>query len=389
MKIVDVRGYPLAAPLAEPFNFSQHGVVTQRASLVVELVTDSGISGFGEAMCNGLQPPELAKAALDHVVRPLAMGSELDDIAVLHELIANRLRDFGRQGAPMAALSGFDIAAWDALGKHRGLPVHRLLGGAFRREVLPYATGFYRSDQRDVEDLVEEAHGHVAAGFTAFKVKIGFGLSPDLALLARIRDAVGPEIRIMADANHAYDAGTARRLTLGCADLDVYWLEEPILPEDVHGMRALRDLGTSVLIAAGEGECGLQAFMPWLRHFAVDVLQPDLAFTGGFTALRQIAWAAHASGTLVNPHVWGTAIGLAASLQAIAALPQTPPSRGAAEPMLEYDSSSHPFRRDLVTERFELDNGVVSVPDRPGIGVTVDRELLARYAHQSNHHSPS
>lgn len=382
MKITDLHSYALSAPISEPFYFSQHGVVTQRGSLIVEVVTESGISGFGEAMCNGLQPPEIAQSVLDHVIRELVIGREVGDIAVIHDLISNRLRDFGRQGSPMAALSGLDIALWDALGQEQGKPVYQLLGGAFRRSVVPYATGFYRTDSRTPDDLVEEARRHLASGFNAMKVKIGFGVSEDLELLACIRDAIGPDARLMADANHAYDAGTARRLVLGCADLGVHWLEEPIPAEDLVGMRELHALGKGVLIAAGEGESGLGAFLPWVQQRVVDVLQPDLAFTGGFTTMRQIGAVAQAAGILVNPHVWGTAIGLAASLQAIAALPQSPPSRGAAEPMLEYDSSSHPFRQELISERFDLDNGVVAIPDRPGIGVTVNRDLLARYARQ-------
>jgi D-galactarolactone cycloisomerase len=380
MRIVQLRSYALTAPLDEPFYFSQHGVVTQRGSLIVEVVTDAGVSGFGEAMCNGLQPPELAQSFLHHVIEDIALGRELSDVAVIHDEISNRLRDFGRQGASMAALSGFDIAVWDALGQQAGVPVYKLLGGAFRRAVVPYATGFYRTDARTTDDLVAEARAHVAAGFRAMKVKVGLGIDADLEVLTRIREAVGADVRIMADANHAYDAGTARRLVIGCAALGVHWLEEPIIPEDLAGMRELRGLGTSVLIAAGEGESGLASFLPWMRERAVDVLQPDLAFVGGFTTMRQIGWVASAAGQLVNPHVWGTAIGLAASLQAIAALPQVPPSRGSTEPMLEYDSSSHPFRRELVQERFDLAGGMVHIPDRPGIGVTVERDLLLQYA---------
>ncbi len=380
MRIADLRSYALTAPIDVPFYFSQHGEVTHRSSLIVEVVTDSGVSGFGEAMCNGLQPPQLAQGAVEHVIRDLVIGRRLTDAAVIHDEITNRLRDFGRQGAAMAALSGFDIAIWDALGKELGEPVHRLLGGAFRRTVVPYATGFYRTDTRTTDDLVAEAMGHVEAGFRAMKVKIGLGIDADLEVLRRIRAGVGPQVRLMADANHAYDVGSARRLVLGCAQLDVHWIEEPVLPEDRVGMRELRSLGTSVLIAAGEGECGLGGFMPWIQERTVDVLQPDLAFTGGFTTMRQVGWVASAAGVLVNPHVWGTAIGLAASLQAIASLPQVPPSRGSVEPMLEYDSSLHPFRKELVSESFEVVDGVVEIPDRPGIGVTVDRDLLSRYS---------
>lgn len=221
---------------------------------------------------------------------------------------------------------------------------------------------------------------HLDAGFTAMKVKIGFGIDDDLATLAAIRDVVGGEVRLMADANHAYNASVARRLVRGCEEQDVYWLEEPILPEDLQGYAELRGLGSSVLIAMGEGECGTAGAWAVAASRAADVFQPDIAVAGGFTALRDMAAIARAAGMSVNPHVWGSAIGLAASIQMLATLPPNPISRGETEPMLEYDSSDHPFRRELVTEPITLVGGIVPVPDRPGIGVTVDRSVLNRYA---------
>lgn len=380
MKVEEVRSYLLSAPLTECFFISQPGTITCRSTVVVEVRTDEGISGFGESLCHGLQPPQIAKATIDTVLRDMLLGHEVADVAVFHEYASNRLRDYGRQGATIGALSAIDIALWDALGQAAGRPVYELLGGAFRRQVRPYATGFYRTGTATAEDLVAEARRHRDDGFTAMKVKIGFGVADDLAALRAIREAVGPEITLMADANHAYNASIARRLLHGCDELGIHWLEEPITPEDIDGYAELRGLGTDVLIAAGEGECGAVGFWPWARVRALDVFQPDIAATGGFTAMRQISAIAQAAGILVNPHVWGTAIGLAASLQAIAALPPNPPSRGQAEPLLEYDSSAHPFRQELVAEQIAVRDGVVDIPGRPGIGVQVNREFLKRHA---------
>ncbi len=382
MRVVDVRSYMLTAELDEPFFFSQQGTVSRRSAVVVEARTDTGVTGWGESMCNGLQPPDIAKATVDGVLHEMLLGHEVRDLGVFHENASNRLRDFGRQGATFGALSAVDMALWDILGQASGQPVWRLLGGAFRRVVRPYATGFYRTEVRSHCDLVHEAEQHREAGFTAMKVKIGFGVSDDVAVLQRIREAVGPDVLLMADANHAYDASTARRLLRQCDDgsVDLYWLEEPIPPEDRDGYRELRSLGSSTLIAAGEGECGVVGFWPWAKQRAVDIFQPDLAVTGGFTAMRQIGWMAQAAGILVNPHVWGTAIGLAGALHAIAALPPIPSSRGTAQPMLEYDSSAHPFRRELVNEPVNVTDGVVEIPDRPGLGITVDRSLLEHYS---------
>lgn len=380
MKVVEVRSYLLTSPIETPFYFSQPGMVTHRSTVLVEVVTDDGVSGFGEALCHGLQPPQIARAAIDHLLADLLIGRDLQDVVVFWTLANNRLRDFGRQGAPQAALSAVDVALWDALGKTYGRPVYELLGGAFRRSVQPYATGFYRSTEMTTGNLVEEAVRYSAGGFTAMKVKVGFGVEDDLSVLAAIRDRLGSHVTLMADANHAYDVGSARRLLRGCDEIGVHWLEEPISPDDVDGYVELRQLGTNTLVAAGESEAGPAGVWLWAQRRSVDVFQPDLAFTGGFTAMQRISAIAHAAGIIVNPHVWGTAVGLAASLQAIASLPPTPPSRGAVEPLLEYDSSTHPFRTNLVLETIQAENGTVTIPDRPGIGITVDRQFLETHA---------
>lgn len=379
MRITDVRSYALSAPLREAFFFSQPGTVHRRSTMLVEVLTDEGVSGFGEALCNGLQPPDIAKATVDSVLREMYLGQDPFDVGVLHQYAANRLRDYGRQGATMGALSAVDIAVWDVLGKALGRPVHQLLGGAYRTVLTPYATGFYRTGRTVRDDLVAEAVRHRDAGFSAMKVKLGFGVRDDVATLRAIRAAVGDDVRLMADANHAYNAGVARQLLRGCEEVDLYWLEEPIPPEDLTGYAELRAMGSSVMIAMGEGECGAAGAWPVAATKAADVFQPDIAVAGGFTALRDMAVIVQAAGMLVNPHVWGTAVGLAASIQMLAAIAPNPISRGQAEPMLEYDASDHPFRRDLVHESIALVDGVVPVPDRPGIGVTVDRAVLDRY----------
>jgi D-galactarolactone cycloisomerase len=376
MSIAEVRSYALSSPLEEAFHFSQPGSVTRRSTVLVEVVDDDGRSGWGEALCHGLQPPGIAKATVDEVLRELYVGRDPHDVAVLHHVATNRLRDFGRDGAVMSAVSAVDIAVWDLLGRVLDLPLHRLLGGAHRSRLVPYATGFYRTATTSLADLVEEARRHQRAGFSAMKVKVGFGVDEDLATLAAIRDAVGDDVLLMADANHAYNGAVARRLVRGCDEVGLHWLEEPIPPEDLVGYGELRAMGSDVLIAMGESECGARGTWPVARARAADVYQPDLAVTGGFTAMRELVPIAHAAGMLVNPHVWGTAVGLAASVQLLATLPPNPISRGQAEPLLEYDSSDHPFRRRLVDEPIVVADGVVEVPDAPGIGVRVDRDVL-------------
>ena len=377
MKIVDVTAHVLSTPLGEPFAFSQ-GWVDRRSAVVVEVSTDEGVTGWGESLCHGLQPPELAASFVEHLFKPMLLGRDPFETEVLWEEMFNRTRPFGG-GAAVNAMSGVDIALWDAVGRTLGQPVHRLLGGAFRTQVTPYATGFYRRKGESYPQAgVEEAERHIAGGFSAMKLKVGFGVEADIGYVRAVREAVGPEVRIMMDANCAYDAAAARRILLECEEARVHFFEEALAPEDLEGYRSLRNL-TATYVAAGESLFGKTGFRRWVSEGALDILQPDLCSSGGFTECKKIAAIAQAWNTSVVPHVWGTGIGLAASLQFIAMLPPTPLSLNPEEPMLEYDTSSHPFREDLIGGAIRMENGKVAVPTKPGIGVEVDRDVLERY----------
>jgi D-galactarolactone cycloisomerase len=377
MKIVGIVPYVLFTPLEEPFAFSQ-GRVDRRSAMVVEVKTDEGISGWGESLCHGLQPPEIAASFVEFCFKPMLVGRDPFDVEVLWEEMYNRTRPFGG-GAAVNAMSGIDIALWDVIGRSLGKPVHKLLGGAFRTEVIPYATGFYRR-QGEVypETGIEEAKWHLSEGFGAMKLKVGFGVEADLEYVHAIREAVGPEVRLMMDANCAYGVPAARRILLEGRDARVHFFEEPLAPEDLEGYRSLRNL-TTTFLAAGENVFGKIGYRRWISEGAVDILQPDLCSSGGFTECKKIAAIAQAWNTAIVPHVWGTGIGLAASLQLIATLPPAPLSLNPEEPMLEYDTSSHPFREDLIYGAISMKNEKVAVPQRPGIGVEVDRGVLEEY----------
>ena len=380
-RIIDVQTWVLRAEVPTPFFFAQPGIVTHRSSMVIAITTDDGRTGFGEALCNGHQPADITAATIDSSLKPLLFGRDPMHTGVIFEECYNRTKDFGMKGAVIGAISAIDIALWDLKGQILGLPVHTLLGGAFRTTLAPYATGFYRVEGGAYPGLLaDEAQRHLDAGFTAMKVKIGFGIDDDVRSIQAVRDAVGPEVRILADANHAYNAGSARRLVREFDDLDVHWLEEPISPEDIDGYRSLVDMGPKLLIAAGENEFSRHGFWPWATSRAVDVLQPDLAAAGGYTGLQQIQTLALSAGLALNPHVWGTAIGLVAAIHFLATIPPVPISRAGQEPMLEYDQSAHPFRQELIGGEFQLNaNGCVEVLDKPGLGIEIDRSIIDHY----------
>ena len=377
MKITDVIPYVLSTPLEEPFAFSQ-GWVDRRSAMVVEVKTDEGISGWGESLCHGLQPPEIAASFVESCFKPMLIGRDPFDVEVLWEETFNRTRPFGG-GAAVNAISGVDVALWDVIGRSMDRPIHKLLGGAFRSELVPYATGFYRREgEGHVEAGVEEATRHLLEGFSALKLKVGFGVETDIEYVHAVREAVGPDARIMMDANCAYDAPAARRILLECENARVHFFEEPLAPEDLEGYKSLRNL-TDTYLAAGENLFGKTGYRRWISEGALDILQPDLCSSGGFTECKKIAAMAQAWNTSVVPHVWGSGVGLAASLQLIATLPPTPLSLNPEEPMLEYDTSSHPFREDLIYGAISMRDGMVAVPQGPGIGVEVDRGVLERY----------
>ena len=381
MKIVDVRAHCLRSPLAQPFAFSQ-GWVGSRGATIVEVITDAGVTGWGEALCQGLQPPEIAAAAVHAALKPLAVGADPLQPEVLWHRMYHHTRDYGMKGAVIGAISGVDIALWDIAGKVRGEPVAKLLGGMFRDRVQAYATGFYRIDGRgEAPRLAAEALEKLAAGFRALKVKLGFGLDDDLAVMRAIRDATaGREVEAMIDTNHAYGVAEAIALGRGLEDMGwkLRWYEEPVTQEDLDGYGEVRR-ALATPVAGGENEYTLFGFRELFARRAVDIAQPDLCAAGGFTGCRHIAALAHAHGVQVNPHVWASAVGQAASLQLLAALPVANHALFAREPLLEFDTSSHPFREHLTDAPLRHQDGWVEIPQRPGLGIEVSRSTLERY----------
>jgi D-galactarolactone cycloisomerase len=257
--------------------------------------------------------------------------------------------------------------------------VHKLLGGAYRTEVQPYATGFYRLERGSYPaDAVAEAQRHIMKGFTAMKLKIGFGVEEDIDYILGVRKGIGHGPKLMVDANHAYNVSSARRILKAIESADIHWFEEPISPEDIDGYRELKNL-TNIYIAAGENEFTKFGFREWISRRAVDILQPDLCSAGGFTECRKISALAQAWHITLTPHVWASGIGLAASLQFLATIPPAPLALNPIEPMLEYDQSAHPFRQDLIFGAITMQDGKVKIPTEPGIGVEINREIIERY----------
>lgn len=376
MKIKTVTSHILSSPVEKPFTSSRGWLYKTRGTCLVEIETDDGITGWGE--CYG--PSAVAKAFIDTQLAPRIIGRDPFDVEVLWEELYNRIKDYGPTGMSIAAISGIDIALWDIIGKACNKPVHKLIGGAFREEVEAYATGLYFTDMaRLTEEAVEEAQGYVRDGFKAVKMKIGLGsIEKDYSRVAAVREAVGPDIRLMVDANHCFSVPVAIRLGRKLEELNIEWFEEPISPEDIEGyVEVTRALDMAV--AGGENEFTRYGFREAITRKAMDIVQPDVCAAGGLTECKKIAALASAHGVECVPHAWGSAVGLAATLHFLASLPDQPPSLFSFPPLLEFEQCENPFRDHLATEPIHQVEGRVKIPTGPGLGIEIDRSVLERY----------
>src|SRR6201988_5318160 len=269
MKITKVRTHVLEAALSQPFASSRAWYDTRTASLV-EIKTDAGLTGWGE--CYG---PAQMTSAVVAAIAPWLTGEDPLRTDAVWQMVYARLRDHGQKGVVIQGLSGIDIALWDIKGKHFGVPAHRLMGGPLRTEVRAYATGLYRRKSGDpLRYLAEEAAGYVAEGFTAVKLKVGFGIDEDAAVTRAVREAIGPNVALMVDANHAFDAVAAIRLGRMIEPHDIAWFEEPVPPEDLAGYRAVK-AALSIPVAGGECEFTRFGFRDVLISQAIELIQPD------------------------------------------------------------------------------------------------------------------
>jgi D-galactarolactone cycloisomerase len=380
MRITQVRAHVLRSALPQPFAFSQ-GWVASRGATLVEVETDEGVTGWGEALCQGLQPPEIAAAAVNGVLKSLAIDADPLQPEVLWHRMYHHTRDYGQKGAVVGAISGIDIALWDIAGKVRREPVAKLLGGIFRTRVEAYATGFYRlKGHGEADRLAREFETHSANGFRALKVKLGFGIDDDLAVMKEVKKVLKGQ-EVMIDVNHAYGVADAIRLGRELQDMGwrLRWYEEPVAQEDLDGCAEVRR-ALATPIAGGENEYTLFGFRELLAKRAIDVAQPDICIAGGFSGCRHIVALAHAHGVQVNPHVWASAVGQAASLQLIAAIPVANHSLFPKDILLEFDTSSHPFREHLTDAPLRQREGWVEIHQKPGLGIEVNRKTLEKYA---------
>lgn len=382
MRIRDVRAHWLCAELEKPFGWAIH-TTRVRQALLVEVETDDGILGWGESGAGTV--PRSGKLFLEDVLRPLAVGEDPFDLELLNQQVRSAFDRAGwGYGLPVQIYSGLEMALWDVMGKAIGRPVCQLLGGRVRERLQAYATGlyYYPSAPDPSATREREARAYVDRGYRAMKMKVG-GLAPahDVREVARIRAAIGEDVALVVDANGAYDSRTAILFGSELERLGVAWFEEPVQRGNVAGYLEVKQ-ALHLPIAGGEHLGNLDQFRELVECRAVDILQPDLANCGGLSEARRIAALAAAFHTRVFPHVWGTPVAVAAALHFAATLPSTPatvaPTPLAQEPVFEFDSTPHPIRDALFegNEHLRPEAGWLRVPDTPGLGVEVNRDII-------------
>jgi L-alanine-DL-glutamate epimerase-like enolase superfamily enzyme len=337
---------------------------------LIAVITDEGLTGFGSIFTND----NLVKSALS-VLKPLYHGENALEPERVSEKLHQNTFWLGRGGSITHTISGIDIALWDLLGKATGQPIGRLLGGRYRDRVKPYASILMEEPARLADRLIELK----AQGFRAFKIGWGpFGRQSNIIdedIVYAAREAIEDDALLMVDAGgsdafwkngYKWALRTAQML----ADYDVTWFEEPLKPDAMSDYVLLRQ-NSLVPIAGGEVLTRRQSFQSWLQSGALDIVQPDVTKVGGISESRRIAWMAQDNGVRYIPHGWNTAVGLAADLQLASAFPDTD--------LVEYLTGS-PYVDEIATDDWKLDeDGMLSISDAPGLGLTLDMEAVSRY----------
>lgn len=367
-----IRTYRLSQKLTEPFGFSQWHYDIRNA-LIIEVVDDSGAIGWGE--CYG--PAEVTQSAVNSYYAPLLIGwNPLKNEAAWQHCWRAGL-DFSLKGVMMGAISGLDMALLDLKGKLLGVPAAELMGGRVRDKVDCYATGMYFrkvAESELIEIIVNEAQGYVDDGFKALKIKIGKNLAFDKELIGLMRRTF-PDVRLMADSNHAYDLPEAIKIGRLLDEHDYKWFEEPLSPYLIDKFRQLSDK-LDIAIATGECEQTRWGFQNLLSRGGVQIVQPDLAYCGGPTEALKIRTIASSMGINVIPHSWGTQLNLASAAHFLATAYVEPGRAEVQPPLLETDRSGNPMRDQMFAEGLVFEDGRITVPTVPGLGVTPDRKAM-------------
>lgn len=387
MKITGVEVIPLACPTVAPF-YNAIGKSTQRCCLVVQVYTDEGIVGTGEAAYYG-GPMVSTATVIKKEIAPKIIGLDPLNIEYIWKKLFFDAFQHSRSGIFVCALSGVDIAIWDIIGKTLKQPLYKLLGGC-RKRVKVYASGGFYALGKGKDDVAAELKTYVDMGFDTVKMKVGRTYTPmnpcalsdtpdectldfeeDIERVRAVREAVGDNVNLMVDANTAWTFPDALKAGHIYDELNVYLFEEPLRTDDYEGSAELaRRLKTR--IAGYETEYLLTNFARLIEQRCVSLVQPDLSWVGGITEARKIAAVAEAHFMEVAPHAFSSGILLAASLHFSAGI-----HNGA---MVELDMTENGLREGILMEPFVQAGGYIELDDsKYGLGIELNKEAVEKY----------
>ena len=370
MKISKIIPYVLNEDLEKEFFFSQWEY-SNRKICIVKIICDDGIFGWGEAY----GPAPVVKESINYIKQNIIGMNPLES-DVIWSTLFRRVHDYGRSGVFVSAISAIDIALWDIKGKYHKLPVSTLLGGSYREKIRPYATGLYFSDSKTLtDDLCNEALEYVNEGFKSIKMKVGLNLKDDIANVKAVRNAIGPDIELMIDSNHAYSYEEALKLSKKLEDQDIKWFEEPLSPEFYDQYSEFKSKSL-IPVAAGECEYLRYGFQKLLDKNCVDFLQMDICSCGGLTEAKRISALSSTKGVKVIPHTWGSGIAFYTAINFISNLEPIPGRLYNEDAYIEYDRTENKIRENIIKDNIIMKDGYISVNDKPGLGVDVDETYL-------------
>lgn len=369
MKVLEIRGYQLGfAPAPAIGNATR--MIRRRDFMLVEVITDTGLRGWGEVFAS----PAAAAAIVRTRLAGLVIGASPHHHGRLYDAMAATL-GYDRRGPGMMAISAIDMALHDLAARDRGVSIAEMLGGALRTRLPAYASAPFITEAADpYGHYPAEVDAIMKRGFRAVKPRAGVSPRADGAMARAMRLQVGPEVSLMVDINQGYAARAAIESARRMEDAGLLWIEEPVQPEDIAGYAAIQ-AAVPTAIAGGEALASLAAFRDFLAAGALSVLQPDLTVCGGYTGFLRIAALAAAYDFPVMPHVFGTVVNMRAAMQA-AALVTARRGGAPAYPWIEYDASANPLLDVAGAIALQAD-GTVAVPDAPGTGLDLDGDRLA------------
>jgi L-alanine-DL-glutamate epimerase-like enolase superfamily enzyme len=367
MKIVAVETLELEAPLDKPWRIATFTLTSLTASLV-RIRTDDGFSGMGE--CIARLGPGVCAQVVREILAPVIIGRDPNDVEGIWDDMFHTMRARGHsRGFLLEAIAGVDIAIWDLLGKVAGKPTWQALAGHGRRSIAAYASSILL-DTPDV--MAREARMLAARGYRSIKMKVGQSVRADIPRIEAVREAVGSGVDITLDANAGYDATSAIQVGRAAEKLGVYWIEEPVVADDLPGYARVRSALKDIRIAAGEAEFTSAGFRPFFEQGLLDVAQPDIARAGGFTGCRRIAALANAYNVAVCPHTGASGpLCIAASMHLAAAIPNFL--------MFEDMYIRNPLLEILARPLPALQDGEIKLGMEPGLGVELSDDAVAKY----------